>query len=494
MMIGIDFGTTNSAVAVYWSDRSEIIETVGGADYMPSVIADTPEGLVTGEAAYRQLRRNPEFTFTNVKRYLGRKYSEQEHGHFHLAEGPDGKVWWQGRTALLSGPVLVAQILKSLLLAAEVRLGRKPTGAVIAVPVGLLPDQQEAIRDAAAIAGLDPKKTHLFEEPYCAALAYRLDRVKYERLLVYDFGGGTFDVTVLKGKGDKTKAIGQGGSGQIGGANFDQRLAEYAVNQFFEREGEDLRAHQKQMVGILRAAEDAKKILSRADVAEIEEANVAFPKSGLASLRETVTRDQFEAMTEDLVMRTVTSVNDALSDAGLTVEQIDAVLLVGGQSRMPMIRDVMAGMFGEKKIVRDGPRPEQAVALGAAIRAAEIEGRIKPGVMQRLVTASVGIEVWGGAFHAFIPKGKTYPVNGERLIRPALEDQTEIGLVVYQGDDPSANRNSEVFRCVIPVETPGQRVPVMLDIDDDGRLTVWIRGEVVYGRAVEAEPEMEDAA
>jgi molecular chaperone DnaK len=490
MIIGIDFGTTNSAVAVYRPNGSEIIETISGDDYMPSVIADTPEGLLTGEAAYRQLRRNPEFTFTNVKRYLGRDYSEQEHGHFHLAEGPDGKVWWQGRTSLLSGPVLVAQILKSLLLAAEVRLGRKPTGAVIAVPVDFLPDQKSALLDAAAIAGLDPKKTHLFEEPYCAALAYRLDREKYERILVYDFGGGTFDATVLKGKGVNTKAVGMSGSAQIGGADFDQRLAEYAVNQFFEKEGEDLRAYPKQMVGILRAAEDAKKVLSRAEMADIQEANVAFPKSGIASLNETVTRDQFEAMTEDLVMRTVNSVNDALAMASMTIEQIDAVLLVGGQSRMPMIRDVLAAMFGEKKIVKDGPRAEQAVALGAAIRAAQIEGRIKDGVMQRIVPSSLGICVWGGAFHAFIPKGKVYPVRGERVIRPALEDQTEIELVVYQGDDPVAASNAEVCRFVVPVEWPGQRVSVMLDVAEDGRLLVWIRGKVVYG----ASPEMEDAA
>ena len=485
MMIGIDFGTTNSAVAVYRPGSSEIIETIDGSDYMPSVVADTPDGLLTGEAAYRQLRRNPEFTFTNVKRYLGREFSEQEHGHFHLAEGPDGKVWWQGRTTLLSGPILVAEVLKSLLLAAEVRLGRKPTGAVIAVPVDFREPQRAAILEAAAIAGL--KKVELFEEPYCAALAYSLDREKFERLLVYDFGGGTFDATILKSKGGHSKPLGMSGSAQIGGADFDQRLADYAVNQFFEREGEDLRAYPKQMVGILRAAEDAKKSLSRSDAADIEEPNVAFPKSGLASLRERVTRDQFEDMTEDLVKRTVDSVNDALAQANMTADQIDAVLLVGGQSRMPMIRDVLAALFGDKKIAKNGPRPEQAVALGAAIRAAELDGRIKPNVMQRLVNSSVGIRVSGGGYHAFIKKGETFPIRRERVIRPAFDDQTELELLVYQGDDPTASHNTLVFSHIVPLEYPSQRVPIMLDLDPSGQLLVWVAGAIVYG-------ELEDAA
>lgn len=488
MMIGIDFGTTNSAVAVYRPNgTTEIIETIDGSDYMPSVVADTPEGLLTGEAAWRQLRRNPEFTFQNVKRFLGRDFSEMEHGHFHLAEGPDGKVWWQGRNVLLSGPILVAEVLKSLLLAAELKLGKKPTGAVIAVPVDFREPQKAAILEAAAIAGLNPKKTELFEEPYCAALAYSLDRDKYERLLVYDFGGGTFDATILKSKNGHSKAIGMSGSAQIGGADFDQRLADYAVDQFFQREGEDLRAYPKQMVGILRAAEDAKKALSRLDAVDIEEANVAFPKSGLASLRERVSRDQFEDMTEDLVKRTVGSVNDALEQAGMTAEQIDAVLLVGGQSRMPMIRDVLTALFGEKRIAKDGPRPEQAVAMGAAIRAAEIDGRIKPNVMQRLVPSSVGIRVSGGGYHVFIKKGETFPIRRERVIRPAFEDQDEIELLVYQGDEPVAGRNTRVFSHVVPVETPGQRFPVMLDLDPGGKLLVWIAGQIVYG-------ELEDAA
>lgn len=487
MMIGIDFGTTNSAVAIYRPDGSEIIETIDGADYMPSVVADTPEGLRTGEAAWRQLRRNPEYTFTNVKRYLGQKYSEQEHGLFHLAEGPDGKVWWQGRETLLSGPILVAEVLKSLLLAAELRLGRKPSGAVIAVPIDFLPDQKAAVLEAAAIAGLDPRKTHLFEEPYCAALAYSLDRIKYERIMVYDFGGGTFDATILKTKDGHSKPLGMSGSAQIGGADFDQRLAEFAVNQFFEREGEDLRAYPKQMVGILRAAEDAKKALSRDDVAEIEEPNVAFPKSGLASLREKVTRDQFEDMTEDLVKRTVACVNAALDQAGMTTAQIDTVLLVGGQSRMPMIRDVLTALFGEKKISKDGPRPEQAVALGAAIRAAELDGRIKPNVMQRLVTSSVGIRAAGGGYHAFIKRGETFPIRRERVIRPTFEDQLEMELLIYQGDDPLAENNTLVCAHLLTVERPGQRVPIMLDLSPSGQLLVWVAGQIIYG-------ELEDAA
>ncbi len=276
MMIGIDFGTSNSSVAIYRPTGAEIIETIDGADYMPSTVADTADGLVAGDAANRVMLRHPEYTFRNIKRYLGVDYNEQEHGSFHLTEGPDGKVWWNGRNGPLSGPVLVAEVLKLLLLAAEVRLGRKPTGAVIAVPVDFREPQRNAILEAAAIAGLNPKKTHLFEEPMCAALAYNIDKPKFAHVLVYDFGGGTFDGTILKIKDGVMKALGMSGSAQIGGADFDQRLADYAVDKFFEKEGEDLRAHQKQMVGILAAAERAKKVLSRDTSADIQEPNVAF--------------------------------------------------------------------------------------------------------------------------------------------------------------------------------------------------------------------------
>jgi molecular chaperone DnaK len=485
MMIGIDFGTTNSSVAIYRATGPEMIETVDGADMMPSIVADTPDGLLTGAAADRQMRRNPEHTFRNIKRFLGVDYSEQEHGHFHLAEGPDGKVWWRGRNdILLSGPILVAEVLKSLLLAAEVRLGRKPTGAVIAVPVDFREPQKEAIREAAAIAGL--KRVELFEEPYCAALAYSLDHTKFERLLVYDFGGGTFDATILKIKQGNTKAMGMSGSAQLGGADFDKRLADHAVDAFFEREGEDLRAYPKQMVGILRAAEEAKKVLSRQDVVEIDEPNVAFPKSGLANLKQTVTRGDFEAMTEDLVIRTIAAVNDALTQAKMTPDQIDGVLLVGGQSRMPLIRTVLESMFGAKKIIKDGPRAEQAVVLGASIRAAEIDKRIKPAVMQRLIPASVGVRVSGGGFHSLIKRGETFPIRRERLVRAARDEATEIELIVVQGEDPLWSGNSEVCRLVVALQ-PGERKPLMLDIDEGGRLLVWIAGEVVYG-------QMEDAA
>lgn len=480
MMIGIDFGTTNSSVAIYRATGPEMIETVDGDDYMPSTVSDTENGIVTGWTADRQLRRWPEYTFHNIKRYLGVPYSEQEHGSLHHVEGPDGRVWWQGRSSQLPGPVLVSEVLKSLLLAAELRLGRRPTGAVIAVPVDFREPQKEAIREAAALAGLNPKKVELYEEPYCAALAYGVDRTKYTRVMVYDFGGGTFDATILRIKDGRCKAVGMSGSAQIGGADFDQRLAEHAVNRFFEKEGTDLRAYPKQMVGILRASETAKKDLSRWEQAEIEEANVAFPKSGIASLKETVTRAEFEEMTLDLVTRTVTSVQDALAQAGMEAGQIDAVLLVGGQSRMPLIRKVLGTMFGEKKIVTDGPRAEQAVALGAAIRAAEIEKRIKPTTMQRLVPSSIGVRVSGGGFYAFIKRGESFPIRRDRTLRAAREGATELDLIVSQGEGVVAEDNTIVFRRTVPVE-PGARLPMMLDVDEAGRLAVWLDGNVVYG-------------
>lgn len=482
MMIGIDFGTTNSSVAIYRPTGAEIIETVDGDEFMPSTVAVTEDGLITGKPANHQLLRNPEYTFRNIKRYLGLDYNEQEHGSIHLAEGPDGKVWWRGRgDTLLSGPILVAEVLKSLLLAAEIRLGRKPLSAVIAVPVDFRDPQKEAIHEAGAIAGL--KKVHLFEEPYCAALSYGLREAAYEQVLVYDFGGGTFDATVLKIKRGDSKALGMSGSAQLGGADFDKRLADFAIDKFFEREGEDLRAYPKQVVRIQHAAEEAKKILSRMEHVEINEPSVAFPKSGLASLKQEVSRGEFEDMTRDLVVRTIASVNDALVQAKVPQDKIDKVLLVGGQSRMPMIRAVMAEMFGERKIVKDGPRAEQAVVLGAAIRAAQLDGRLKEKVMQRLVPSSVGVRVNGGAFHAFIPRGAVFPIRAERELKPTEEDQADMELIVLQGEDPGAAGNTEVCRLVLPA----RRAATMIDINDEGRLLVWVDDEIRYGHVEEEE-------
>jgi len=479
MMIGIDFGTTTSSVAIWRATGAEMIETVDDADFMPSAVAETESGaFVTGRPAIHQMRRNPEYTFRNVKRFLGREWDEQEHGHFQLAEGLDGMVWWRGRGRLISGPELVAEVLKSLLLAAEVRLGKRATGAVIAVPVDFHEAQKQAIREAAGLAGL--RRVELFQEPYCAALAYSAGQRKFSRVLVYDFGGGTFDATVLKIKDGDTEAVGMSGSAQVGGADFDQRLADYAVEKFFEREGEDLRAHQVQMIGVLRAAEDAKKILSREEVADIEEANVAFPKSGLISLRETVTRSEFELMTADLVTRTIASVQDALTMAGMKTTEIDTVLLVGGQSRMPLIRGLLEDMFGRKKVIRDGPKAENAVALGAAHRAAEIDGRAKPSVMQVLMPTSIGIRVMGSVYHPVIRKGATYPVRRERTLRGAMEDQEQIEVIVLQGDAEVWHENTEVCRFLLDCDAE-TRAAIALDVDADGRLSVWADGRVVYG-------------
>lgn len=484
MMIGIDFGTTNSSVAVYRAVGAEMIETVDNLDLMPSAVAQLEGGqYLTGQPALLQMRRNPEFTFRNIKRYIGREFDEQEHGHFQLAEGEDGKVWFRGRTGLISGPTLVAEVFKSILLAAEYRLGRKPMGAVVAVPVDFREPQRAAIIEAARLAGIS--KVVLEEEPQCAALAFGLDRQQFTRVAVYDFGGGTFDITILRMKGGNIKPLGMSGTAQVGGADFDQRLADHAMDKFLEAEGEDLRANPLQMVGILRAAEDAKKTLSRLETATVADENVAFPKSGLASLDVPVTRSEFEDMTMDLVTRTIASVQDALARADTKASEIDKVLLVGGQSRMPLIRGVLEDMFGAKKIEKNGPKPELAVALGAAIRAAELEGRIKPALMQRLIPASIGIRVAGGAYYAFIKKGETSPIRRERVLRAAHEGQVELEMIVLEGEEPVAADNTEVCRIIIPVN-PNDRPPVMLDIDRSGRLQVWAAGQIVYGESEEA--------
>ena len=479
MKIGIDFGTTNSGAAIYTRQGAQMIETVEGDDTMPSAVAQTETGFVTGQSALRQLGENPEFTFKAVKRYLGVDYSDDEHGDFQMAEGPDGKVWWKGRSGLISGPALVAEVLKSILKAAEFRLGKRPTGAVIAVPVDFHDPQREAIREAAKLAGLD--EVDLFEEPFCAALSYGFGQEGFANIAVYDLGGGTFDITILTMKDGHMNVRGMNGIGFLGGTDFDKRLTDYCVDRFFQDEGEDLKNKPHCMVHLTKKAEDTKIALSGHDRARVYLENFVVAGDGIKSMNYPVSREDFEQMTKDLIKRTITAVDDALKMADMTERDLHHVVLVGGQSRMPLIHKVLSKKFGAHKLAV-GQKPEFAVALGAALKAAELEGIIKQSVLQRIAPSTVSVCRFGGAAYAILPRGTAYPASVALELRPAVEGQAEMCIEIVQGEALAAEENTLLVREVLELD-PAEDATVALRLEADaaGMMTIWLGDEVVYG-------------
>lgn len=488
MMIGIDFGTTNSGVAIWTPQGAHMIEVAGRQETLPSAVAQTKDGFVRGRDALAQLDANPDYTFRAVKRYLGRDYNEQEHGHFQLAEGPDGKVWWRGRDQLIAGPVLVAEVLKSLLIAAESHLKRKPSGAVIAHPVNFLPDQKAALVEAATLAGLT--RVELFEEPYAAALSFGIGLKDFSRVAVYDLGGGTFDATILHMKNGITAPAGMSGIGFLGGTDFDDRLVEYCADRFFKEHGEDIRARPHCMIRVQKEAERVKIELSDHEKVTLYVPDlVAVPSRGFLSMKYEITRLQFEELTKDLVARTMTALQDALKQSDLSKREIEHVLLIGGQSRMPLIRRVVSKYFGNDAKIAPGPHPEYAVALGAAIKAAEEDGRKPKGVLERIAPVTTGLMRYGGAFVPVIQKGEKFPASRTVEITAFRDGQEMLEIAVYQGEAPAAEDNDLVFTHVLSIEPKAAddvTIPVVFDIDAGGLLTVRAGDEIVYGIEQEA--------
>jgi molecular chaperone DnaK len=484
MMIGIDFGTTNSGVAVWTPRGTAMIEIAGQQDTLPSVVAQTDKGFLRGREALTQLDENPDYTFRNIKRYLGRDFDEQEHSDYQLAEGPDGKVWWRGRHGLISGPGLVSELFKSLLIAAESHLKVKPTGAVIAVPVEFLQSQKDAVREAAGLVGLE--RVEMLEEPYAAAMAYGFTSLDdtFKRVGIYDLGGGTFDATILHLKKGMTSPVGMSGIGFLGGADFDARIVEHCADKFFAEHGIDLRSKPHCMVRLVKECEEAKRRLSDTTETTIHLPQLVLTEEkGLLTLKQKLKRSELEDMTKDLVARTVTCLKDALVQADLTKKEIEHVLLVGGQSRMPLIHAVLSKFFGPEKLVT-GPRPEHAVALGAAIQAAEIEGRKAKSVLERIAPQSIGITRFGGEFVPVIKRGEKYPVRKTAELCTVKDGQALLGLEITQGEAVAAEDNERLVFHQIPAEAlpaGDLTVTVTLDVDAGGQLSVMAGEDIILG-------------
>jgi molecular chaperone DnaK len=475
--IGIDLGTTNSVVAVVEGGEPVVIPNQEGSRLTPSVVGFTKEGeIVVGQVAKRQAITNPENTVFSIKRFMGRRYDEVLHEiklvpyKVVKAANNDARVDIRGK--VYSPPEISAMILRKLKEAAEAYLGEKVTEAVITVPAYFNDSQRQATKDAGKIAGLEVKR--IINEPTAAALAYGLDKKKDEIIAVYDLGGGTFDISILEiGEGVfEVKAT--NGDTHLGGDDFDQRVIDWIAEEFRKEHGIDLRKDRMALQRLKEAAEKAKMELSTTLQTEINLPFITADQSGPKHLVMTLTRAKLESLVADLIERTMEPCRQAMKDAGVTARQINEVILVGGQTRMPKVQEVVRELFGREP--HKGVNPDEVVAVGAAIQAAVLAGEVKDVVLLDVTPLSLGIETLGGVMTRLIERNTTIPTKKSEVFTTAADSQTSVEVHVLQGERPMArdNRTLGKFHLVgIPPAPRGiPQIEVTFDIDANGIVNV----------------------
>ncbi len=476
-VIGIDLGTTNSVVAVVEGGEPVVIPNQEGSRLTPSVVGFTKEGeIVVGQVAKRQAITNPENTVFSIKRFMGRRHEEVLHEiklvPYKVVKEAKGDARVDIRGKVYSPPEISATILRKLKEAAEAYLGEKVTKAVITVPAYFNDSQRQATKDAGTIAGLEVLR--IINEPTAAALAYGLDKKKDEVIAVYDLGGGTFDISVLEiGEGVfEVKAT--NGDTHLGGDDFDQRIIDWIGEEFRKEHGIDLRKDRMALQRLKEAAEKAKCELSTTLQTEINLPFITADASGPKHLVMTLTRAKLESLVADLVERTMEPCRQAMKDAGVTAKQIDEVILVGGQTRMPKVQEVVRELFGKEP--HKGVNPDEVVAVGAAIQAAVLAGEVKDVVLLDVTPLSLGIETLGGVMTTLISRNTTIPTRKSEVFTTAADNQTSVEVHVLQGERPMArdNRTLGKFHLVgIPPAPRGvPQVEVTFDIDANGILNV----------------------
>ena len=476
-VVGIDLGTTNSVVAVLEGDSPTVIPNSEGGRTTPSVVAFTKEGeRLVGQVAKRQAVTNPENTIYSIKRFMGRKFSEVAEEvkmvPYKVVEGPNGDVRIEVRGKLYSPPEISAVILRKLREAAEAHLGEKVTQAVITVPAYFNDSQRQATKDAGAIAGLEVLR--IINEPTAAALAYGLDKKTDEQIAVYDLGGGTFDISILE--------IGQGvfevkatnGDTHLGGDDFDQRIIDWIADEFKKQNGIDLRGDRMALQRLKEAAEKAKIELSSTLQTEVNLPFVTADATGPKHLVMTLTRAKLESLVADLIERTVEPCRLAMKDANVSESDIDEVILVGGQTRMPKVQEVVKRLFGKEP--HKGVNPDEVVAVGAAIQGGVLAGDVKDVVLLDVTPLSLGVETLGGVTTVLIPRNTTIPARKSEIFSTAADNQTTVDVHVVQGERPLARDNRTLGRFQLVGIPPAPRgvpqISVTFDIDANGILTV----------------------
>lgn len=478
-VIGIDLGTTNSAMAYYDGKDARIIANKEGRNTTPSVVAFTDKGeILVGEPAKRQAITNPERTIYSVKRIMGMMCNEpkaqeaKKHVQYKIVDKNgacavevDGKVY--------TPQEISAKILMKLKKDAEEFFGEEVTEAVITVPAYFNDSQRKATQEAGKIAGLNVLR--IINEPTAAALAYGLDKKGEEKILVYDLGGGTFDVTVLE-IGDGTfQVLSTDGNAFLGGDDFDNRIVDWLISEFKAETGIDLSQDKMALQRLKDAAEQAKKELSTKEETEINLPFITADASGPKHLVKKLTRAKFEAMIDDLLQETLKHIDTALNDAGLSKDEIDEIVMVGGSTRIPKVQELVSNYFNGKKLNKS-VNPDEVVALGAAIQAGVLKGDVKDVLLLDVTPLSLGIETLGGVMTKIIEKGTTIPVKKSQVFSTAEDNQTAVTIHVLQGEAELAKDNKSLGQFNLEGIPPAPRgvpqIEVTFDIDANGVLNV----------------------
>jgi molecular chaperone DnaK len=477
-IIGIDLGTTNSCVAVLEGGEPKVIANEEGARTTPSIVAFSKSGeRLVGQVAKRQAITNPENTIFSIKRFMGRRYDEVTDEMKMVPykvekQGDHIVVVAQGKT--YTAPEISAMILQKLKKAAEAYLGETVTEAVITVPAYFNDAQRQATKDAGKIAGLDVKR--IVNEPTAAALAYGLDKKKDETIAVYDFGGGTFDISILEVGEGVIEVKSTNGDTHLGGDNLDQRIVEWLIAEFKAEEGLDLSSKGNEMAlqRLKDAAEKAKIELSTTIETEINLPFITADATGPKHLVRKLTRGKLEQLVEDLLQRSLEPTKKALTDAGITAAKIDEVVLVGGQTRMPRIQELVKQLFGKEP--HRGVNPDEVVAVGAAVQAGVLSGDVKDLLLLDVTPLTLAIETLGGVATAMIPRNTTIPTKKSETFSTAADNQTEVEVHVLQGERPMAAQNRTLGKFKLSGIPPAQRgvpqIEVTFDIDANGILNV----------------------
>ncbi len=480
-IIGIDLGTTNSCVAVMEGGEPKVIANEEGGRTTPSIVAFTKSGeRLVGTVAKRQAITNPENTIFSVKRFMGRRLNEvgdemKMVPYKVVAKGDNVAISAQGKE--YTAPEVSAMILQKLKKAAEDYLGQAVTEAVITVPAYFNDAQRQATKDAGRIAGLDVKR--IVNEPTAAALAYGLDKKKDETIAVYDFGGGTFDVSILEVGEGVIEVKSTNGDTHLGGDNLDQRIVEWLISEFKSETGLDLGSKGNEMAlqRLKDAAEKAKIELSTAQSSEINLPFITADASGPKHLVRNLTRAKLESLVDDLLQKSIGPCKQALKDAGIDASKIDEVVLVGGQTRMPAIQELVKKLFGKEP--NKGVNPDEVVAIGAAVQAGVLGGEVKDLLLLDVTPLTLSIETMGGVATSMISRNTTIPTKKSETFSTAADNQTEVEVHVMQGERPMANGNRTLGKFklggIMPAARGVPQIEVTFDIDANGILNVFAK-------------------